>query len=249
MDDRPPMRPERRWRTLPVLGLSLLFLACDFVTVALPWYWDRAPIDLRAPLVGASVRTDGWPLVENVFVVTGPAAPRLVRMDFGSFEDWELPLASRIHTILDVRVGGSLNVHGLWSPLATSHARTLTVTNMSNGLPASPEFRQLAETVYREDLLRRGFDGAPVERLIGTGSLKVWRPAWVGIANELLVVAAFLGAIASAGAVGDARRRRRARLLAAGTCPWCGYHVAGMERCPECGRLLREQAPAIAEGA
>lgn len=228
-----------RLRSLWVLALSLLFLIFNFIMVALPWHWVRAKADLRPLLLGDSVRITGWPPVENVFVVIGPDSPRLVRVDSGSFEDWELPLASRLHTILDVRVTGMPRADGLWSPLWVTHRRALSIVNISTGQPADEAERALALGVYGNDLMSRGVKAPLVDALLEHGEVRAVRPAWGGIANEALVLLAFAAFLASMGSVADLLAARRRRLLEAGICPDCRYHAGRLDRCPECGGWLR----------
>lgn len=237
-----------RLRSPWVLAVATLFLLADFVLVALPWYWDGLGADLRPAMVRSAAQVRRWPPVENVFVVTGEGAPRLIHVDTGSFDDWELPLASRIHTILNVRVTGAPRAEGLWSPLWVSHRRVLAVTDTSTGEPASPELRDLAARTYATDLSAREYDPRYVTALTSEGIISVIRMVWPGVANELLVILAFVALVCSLGSISDLRAAKRLRLLASGVCPWCRYTVGEMARCPECGRILRLPPPTNHEG-
>lgn len=76
------------------------------------------------------------------------------------------------------------------------------------------------------------------------GVFDEWRAA--GILNSLLIAAAgtlFAWSLTGwPGALRRRRERRRARALARGRCPSCGYAVelAWMTSCPECGNALSE---------
>jgi len=59
-------------------------------------------------------------------------------------------------------------------------------------------------------------------------------PIWAGLVGDALVWGAAGGGAAWAW-VAAVRRRRRKR----GLCAWCAYELAGLERCPECGRGAR----------
>lgn len=72
-------------------------------------------------------------------------------------------------------------------------------------------------------------------------------PRWPGFAANTLLYAAIVGVVAGlVMLIGPLRRRRRVRR---GLCPRCGYDLAGLETCPECGAPPRSTLATPRAGA
>ncbi len=96
-----------------------------------------------------------------------------------------------------------------WTTYPTPKSNGLLVNGWSRGLPITRQ-----RTLITGDLRR-----LPV------------RPVWAGFAADVLLFSSTI-----AWAKGRLDRRRSAGRRARGECEGCGYHMAGLARCPECGR-------------
>ncbi len=220
------------------LGGASAFIALNalLMPVAFVKGWPRGVAErFQSMLVSGCEAPRGWPAEEQVFVVREAAGTRVVHTESGTFEDWELPLASRNDTIFSVGCGGAPEVARLWSPVWVRHERRFNVFNMTAGRGATPEESAEPARAYIADVAARGQDVTLLERLARDGRISAVKVAWPGVLNNALMLAAgcvYAGALC---ALPGYAQRRRLAMWAAGVCPRCRYEVGNMARCPECG--------------
>lgn len=229
---------------------AVAFLVVNFVLVAAPegWWPADARRTCRAVLLSGCGAPEGWPGTEQLFIVTGEDGRlRIVQTESGTFEDWELPLASRLARIVSAGLTSSVDIVRAWSPLWVWHERKIWLFDIASGPEqeggAGPKGANAAMSrAFAEHLRKEGVSESLTQELLRSGRAACVRIAWLGVMNELLVLAAAWLVLQAPWVWKGWRKRRRERLLQRGVCPACGYEFGGSARCPECGAVYRPGA-------
>lgn len=142
---------------------------------------------------------------------------------------------------------------GLVSPIVESRSNAVVLVDARSFEDRAnhPE-RDAIIRAYATQYLRLPAGSPRLAQMVGTGRPTV-RVVWWALLNDVLVLAAF---VMLCGVVGTLRRpwkTGREKREAAGLCVRCGYEIAGLGTCPECGeespRAVRERLARIAAGA
>jgi len=228
---------QRPW----IAAAAALFMLLNLLTVPLgPWLAShRAPTPNFYPrFFPRNWRPPQWPIAGQYFIVNNPTSPRFVDADSGgSFDDWELPLASRATVILSVVQKDRATPLGWWSPVALRCESTTTISLLSTGDPLKEDTAK-ALAFYCDNIEDRDGKSQFTRDLRDNGRTAITRVLWKGVLNDAIVLIALGFLVVSLAGLPAWKRRRDAAKLARGVCPRCGYALTGLSTgsaCPECG--------------
>ena len=133
-------------------------------------------------------------------------------------------------------------ISGTYAPTTWEDRKVLRLTS-TRGEAIRPDIDRLAVRAAVVSYFRRFDSLAPHADAIEHGDAIRRRVLWSGVLHNAASGLALVVLVVSLGWIprtrGWVRSRREARALVRGVCPSCGYAIAGVDRCPECGRQIR----------
>jgi hypothetical protein len=175
-------RPE----TTAVLGVLLLVMAYATIEPKLPsgvqMGWGYGDWVRQVPRVKGAVP------VQTSFVVVGEDDRRVLHTDHGTFEEWELPLATRVEEIVSVTTRGAARRVGVVSDYAMVVRYWAEMIDISTGRPPQADLERDVNAAMVQDLAASGFDAAAARGVFGGGGHIQRIMLWRGIVNDSLLV-------------------------------------------------------------
>jgi hypothetical protein len=235
----------RKWVGNPVASVVLvLALLADAFSLG------RA--DLLSSWRGPSLFVFSEPPIHygpEIYAVSGVSGLRWVYPEEDSWDELSDLLQTKAPPVSQCVFRESYESPAIWAQATDRYTKTLTIIPLT-GEWSNAQLNEVREQLFTNPSMRPSIRAAMTDWTdLASGNIQETTILWGGVAHNAVAITLFAALLYSLTGwpawFAAHPLSRRARRIARGLCPSCGYDLRGIEAClcPECGRPLTLDSP------